>query len=128
MTEFELNTLLIEYGNSIDAQFNFWLAITFAIVIATHTAGDQFNRWGRSALVLLYLLACAIIYVRYLGAAAEVTGIVSQLRELVGEVKFAKFSRYTGIGRRALMLGGTVFAVLVVLRPAVLKHNRSPTG
>ena len=125
MSEFELNILLIEYASGIDAQFNFWMAMTFAIVIASHTAGDLFNRLGRSALVFLYLLTCAVIYVRYLAGAAQVTIVIPQLRELVGEVGFAKLGQYTGIGRRVLMLGGTVFAVLVVVRPTFLKHKNS---
>lgn len=125
MSEFELNSLLIEYASSIDAQFNFWMAITFAIVIASHTAGDQFNRWGRSALVFLYLLATSIVYMRYLAAASEATNVVSQLRELAGEVEFVKLAEYTGLGRRILMLGGTLFAVLVVVHPALLKRKIS---
>ena len=124
MSEFELHSLLIEYSSSIDAQFNFWMAITFAVVIASHTAGDQINHWARSALVFLYLLATAIIYVRYLAAASEATNVVSQLRGMVGEVKFVNLAEYTGIGRRILMLSGTVFAVLVVVRPALLKRRK----
>lgn len=125
MSEFELHSPLIEYSSSIDAQFNFWMAITFAVVIASHSAGDQINRWARSALVILYLLATAIIYVRYLAAASEATNVVSQLRKLVGEVGFVSLAEYTGIGRRILILGGTVFAILVVVRPSLLRLDQS---
>ena len=90
MSEFELHSLLIEYSSSIDAQFNFWIAITFAVVVASHTAGEQLNHWARSVLVFLYLLASAIFYIRYRAAVGEALSVVSQLSELVGEVSFVK--------------------------------------
>ena len=124
MSEFELHSLLIEYSSSLDAQFNFWMAITFAVVVASHTAGDQLNHWARSVLVFLYLLASAIFYVRYRAAVSEVLNIVSQLNELVEEIRFVKLAEFTGPGRRILMLSGTVFAVLAVVQPALLKHRK----
>ena len=124
MSEFELRILLIEYGSSIDAQFNLWMAVTFAVVIASHTAGDQFNRWGRSALIFLYLLACAVLYFRYLATGKENSSVVSMLREMGGGIEFATYAPSTGFGRRLLMLSGTVFAVLIVVWPTLLKSKR----
>ena len=124
MSEFELRILLIEYGSSIDAQFNLWMAVPFAVVIASHTAGDQFNRWGRSALIFLYLLACAVLYFRYLATGKEISSVVSMLREMGSGLEFATYAPYTGFGRRLLMLSGTVFAVLIVVWPTLLKSKR----
>ena len=121
MSEFELRILLIEYGSYLDAQFNFWIAITFAVVIASHAAGDQFNRWGRSALTFLYLLACAVLYSRYLGASNEITSVISQFREMDIELDFTKSAPFTRLGRQLLMLSGTVFAVVIVVWPGLLK-------
>ena len=123
MSEFELKILLIEYGSYIDAQFNLWMAVTFAVVIASHTAGDQFNHWGRSALIFLYLLACAVLYFRYLGSSNEIMAVISQLRETGVELEFTKLAPYTRIGRQLLMISGTVFAVLIVVWPRLLKSE-----
>ena len=43
MSEFELKILLREMGVGISEQFNFWMATTFAIVVASYTAGDKLN-------------------------------------------------------------------------------------
>ena len=118
MTEFELVLLLREFGSSITEQFNFWMATTFAIVVASYTAGDKLSIWFRAVLVLLYLAACGVYYLRYMGAIASVTEIAGQLQALDSEfgprvIPVASFLR------RAVMLVGTLLAVVIVLRPSL---------
>lgn len=125
MSEFELRSLLIEYGSAIDAQSNFWLTATFAVVVASHIAGHHFNRWGRGGVVLLYLLACTVFYLRYISTADLITSTIYALRNLDIEVEITKLGLYTRIARQILMLGGTVFAVLIVVRPTLLKSKKT---
>jgi hypothetical protein len=128
MSEFELNTLLIEYSAAIDSQFNFWMAATFAIVVATHTAGDKLNRTGRLGLVLLYLLACAVFYFRYLGAADQVTYAIEQLLELGRQSPSPELGFATRLVRQVLLTIGTIFAVVVVAWPSLIKIGNQPSN
>lgn len=50
MIEFEILVLLGELSRTITEQFNFWIATTFAVVIASYTAG---RRLSGSALAVL---------------------------------------------------------------------------
>jgi hypothetical protein len=126
MSEFELNTLLIEYSAAIDSQFNFWMAATFAIVVASHTAGDKLNRTGRLGLVLLYLLACSVFYLRYLGAADQVTYAIEQLLEMGQQSPSSELGIATRLIRQTLLIVGTIFAVVVVVWPSLLQVARNP--
>jgi hypothetical protein len=128
MSEFELNTLLIEYSAAIDSQFNFWMAATFAIVIASHTTGDKLNRPGRLGLVLLYLLACSVFYLRYLGAVDQVTYAIEQLLELGRQSPSPELGIATRLVRQMLLAIGTIFAVVVVVWPALLKVGTQPSN
>jgi hypothetical protein len=74
--------------------------------------------WFRALLVFLYLAACGVYYLRYMGAIASVTEIAGQLQALGSEfgprvIPVASFLR------RAVMLVGTVLAVVIVLRPSL---------
>jgi hypothetical protein len=120
MSEFELNTLLIEYSAAIDSQFNFWMAATFAIVVAAHTAGDKLNRTGRLVLVLIYLLACSVFYLRYLGAADQVTYAIKQLLELGRQSPSPELGIATRLVRQIVLTIGTIFAVVVVVWPSLM--------
>ncbi len=117
MTEFEIVTLIQEYGAAISEQFNFWMATTFAIVVASYTAGDRLNIGFRIILVVLYLMACVVFFLRYAGAVESVGILAEQLRALGSElgprtVPIASFIR------RLLMIVGTIVAVLLVLFPS----------
>lgn len=126
MSEFELNTLLVEYSAAIDSQFNFWMAATFSIVVASHTAGDKLNRTGRLVLVMLYLLACSVFYLRYLGAAGQVSYAIEQLLEFGQQSPSSELGIATSLVRQALLIIGTIFAVIVVVWPSHLKvRNQS---
>jgi len=125
MSEFELVLLLREYGGSISEQFNFWMATTFAIVVASYTAGDKLNLGFRFILVFLYASACAVFYLRYMGAVASVAVIAGHLQEIGSEfgprsVPWASFLR------RLVMFVGSLLAILIVLRPSLSAGDEDP--
>ncbi len=124
MSEFELVILLREFGEAISEQFNFWMATTFAIVIASYTAGDKLNRGLRIVLVLLYAAACIVFYLRYMGALASVSIIADQLHELGSEFG-PRVIPWASILRRFVMLLGSLLAILIVLRPSMTDGNNA---
>jgi hypothetical protein len=118
MTEFELVLLLREFGGSITDQFNFWMATTLAIVIASYTAGDRINIWFRVILVILYAAACMVFYLRYMGAVESVQVIAGQLNELGSDLG-PRSVPWASFFRRFVMLVGSLLAILIVLRPSL---------
>ena len=117
MTEFELVTLMQEFGASISEQFNFWLATTFAIVVASYTAGDRINLSFRVVLVALYLMACAVFFLRYLGAVDSVSSLAEQLQAMGSDLG-PRSVPVSSFIRQLLMISGTLVAVLIVLFPS----------
>ena len=122
MSEFELIILLREMGGGISEQFNFWMATTFAIVVASYTAGDKVNQGFRIVLVVLYAAACGVFYLRYIGAIESVMIIAGRLQELGSEFG-PRVIPWASFLRRLVMLGGSLLAILIVLRPSLTAGN-----
>lgn len=124
MSEFELVILLREYGGAISEQFNFWMATTFAVVIASYTAGERLGGLVRLVLVTLYVSACMVFYLRYLGALDSATIIAQKLIALDSEfgprnIPWASFFR------RFVMIAGTLLAIVIMIRPSLAGRNGS---
>ena len=118
MNEFELVTLMREFGGDISEQFNFWMATTFAVVIASYTAGNRLGRAVRYALAILYLAAFGVFYLRYLGAVDLVILITEQLSALDSDFSPVHI-QWAGLLRRFVMIAGTILAVVIMVRPSL---------
>jgi hypothetical protein len=122
MSEFELLTLLQSYGSTISDQFNFWMATTFAVVVAVHTAGHKLNGAFRLVIAFLYLTACLVFAVRYLGAMANIVLLTQELRNIgssLGPQNDALGLQIASAGRKLVMFGGTLVAIVLVLWPSI---------
>jgi hypothetical protein len=118
MSEFELAILLREFGSVVAEQFNFWMATTFALVIASHTAGHRLNRISRFVLIVLYIAACSVYYLRYQSAVQQI--IVARNQLIAMDSEFSGLILSAGMIRRFVMLAGSIFAVAVVGWPSLL--------
>lgn len=67
-----LNLVLTQRG-SIDLQFQFWLTITFAVIVAAFSASDRLGLNLRLLAATLYALASAHLMIRWMfdGAVGE---------------------------------------------------------
>ena len=126
MTEFEIVTLIQEYGAAISDQYNFWMATTFAVVIASYTAGDRINRGFRIILVVLYLMACFVFFLRYLGAVDTVMLLAERLQSMGSDLG-PRTVPVASYARRLLVISGTLVAVLIVLFPSWTGESRPPS-
>ena len=118
MSEFELVILLREFGGAISEQFNFWMATTFAVVIASYTAGDRLGGVVRYMLVVLYLAAFGVFYLRYLGALDSAM-LISQKLSALGSEFGPRAIPWASFLRRFVMIAGTVLAVVIMVRPSL---------
>lgn len=62
----DLLNLLLTQRASIDMQFQFWLSITFAVIVAGLVAGRRVNLKLRLLAAVLYVLATAHLATRWM--------------------------------------------------------------
>ena len=71
ITVAELIELLQNESASIDMQFQLWMTITTAVVIASFAARHHLSFWLRLFVAIMYALASATIAIRYANDAAQ---------------------------------------------------------
>ncbi len=67
----ELIELLQNESASIDMQFQLWITVTSAVVIATFAARHHLSFWMRAFVAVMYTLASATIAIRYANDASQ---------------------------------------------------------
>lgn len=107
-----LNALLAQRA-SIDLQFQFWLTITFAVIVAGFIAADRLGRGLRLLAALLYVLATLHLGVRWIydGGVGERWVAVLVSRGVDIGIPWAAV-----YFRMAVMLLGTASALAFLLR------------
>ena len=71
MTEVDLLPLFLDVNQDIDTQFQFWISITFAVLVASFVADERLSRIERRVITALYMCAATIILLRYWSALAH---------------------------------------------------------
>ncbi len=108
----ELAELFLIMESAIYTQFEYWLTITFAVVVAAFVAGKRLNRNLRFALALLYALACVVLSSRWLYSALDATDFRAAL--LASGVEL-HIPWVTIISRILLFVLGTLAALYFLL-------------
>lgn len=75
----ELIELLQNESASIDMQFQLWITITSAVVIASFAARDQLSMGLKIFIAFMYILAIVTIIVRYANDASQFVFIKTEL-------------------------------------------------
>ena len=122
MSTAELTELYLTMQSSISTQFEYWLTVTFAIVVARFVAGTRLNRKLRFGLALLYALACAVLLSRWTYSGLDMTSFRAALLES-GVVLITPW--VTIISRLLLFTLGTAASLyfLVSERPSASEEN-----
>ncbi len=76
----ELIELLQNESASIDMQFQLWLTITSAVVIASFAALHHLSFWMKAFVGIVYTLASATIVLRYANDASQFVFLKNELR------------------------------------------------
>ncbi len=107
----ELFELVILSEASIDNQFQFWLSITFAAVVASFITEQRLTHSLRLALSCAYLLATVVLMSRWYYDGVRLFGFGAELQKLgfTGHVPWI-----TLISRAVLMIAGSVVTVWFV--------------
>jgi len=96
------------------------MAATFAVVVASYTAGPRLAVWARVCVAVLYVAAVANFFLRYRAAAAYLVEQSRWLAELSGgpDLPSRTMPRLVGLLRQYVMLGGTLLAVVLIFKPS----------
>lgn len=78
----ELVNLSFARETVIDAQFQFWLTITFAVLVAQFVAGKRLGTTARIAIASLYACAVVVLVSRGYYAAAEANMLRQELQRV----------------------------------------------
>ena len=76
----DLIALLQSESESIDTQFQLWITVTSAVVIASFAAGIHFSRQMQIFIVFMYTLASAAIGLRYANDASQFLFLHNELK------------------------------------------------
>jgi hypothetical protein len=116
----DLLSLLLTQRASIDLQFQFWLSITFAVIVAGFVAGRRLELKLRLLTAGLYLLATAHLGTRWIYDGGVGERWVAVLVSRGVDIGIPWVSVYL---RMSVMLLGTASALVFLLR-----HDRAAPG
>jgi hypothetical protein len=125
--EVQLLELFLEVNSDIDTQFQVWVSITFAVLVASFVAGGRLSRFARSGLAGLYLCAAAVLLIRYVRAGSYIGYVV----ELYAQYDIVPpgalgVSGPAGLLRIMLFTVGSAIAALSVLLPGLGRLRSEP--
>ena len=107
----ELRELILLSEASIDYQFQFWLTVTFAIILASFFARNLISGKLRHVIAFLYLLSTFVFASRWYYKYLDLV----QYGEMIEALGFEVLAPIpTAIGRILLMAAGTLAATYFV--------------
>lgn len=116
MTEAELISLFIQSSQALDGNFEFWLSVSFALLVASYLVTEKIPWPVLLSTVSLYIAATALFMVRGMNMGKTLTSLREQL-EAMGSTTavISAGENYLVAGLYFLiMLGGTALTVIFV--------------
>jgi len=119
VVEVQLLNLLMEVNQDIDTQFQVWISITFAVLVASFVAGHRLSFAARLGIAAAYVAASIILYQRYMRGALDYIPYVFELFGTYGApLPQNNFDLTVPFQlRRGLLWLGTIFTTVGVLFP-----------
>ena len=110
----------------IDSQFEFWLTLTFALVVSTFLAGGALTRGARIAVAILYVLSVYLVWLQQVFHVEQGRYFLSLLADLGVETPRAAGELADRI-RSVIFFGGSLAAVVFLLRPGLVRSGGRST-
>jgi hypothetical protein len=111
--EVQLLHALLDLLAQIDTQFQVWLTVTFAVLVASFIAGKRLSIAGRVTIAVLYGAAGAVVILRY-ATAIQWVAYVRALYETYGIAPPPESGTVVAIRLVLMMLGGLVTGLAVL--------------
>jgi hypothetical protein len=122
MTEADLFEIFLNVNQDIDTQFQFWMSITFAVLVASFVADERLSRMERIVVTGLYVCAATILLERYMSAVSHMQDVM-ELFDGIG-VRRPDVPTYAAYLRLGLFTFGTLVAAVSVLFPKLSARRR----
>ena len=119
IAEVQLLELLLEVNQDIDTQFQVWISITFAVLVASFVAGRRLTMGARVGIAALYACASVILYLRYMRGAVDYIPYVYDLFATYGAPVPQGSSEVAFLLRVWLLRLGSGVTALAVLFPGL---------
>ena len=117
----ELIELLQNESASIDMQFQLWMTITSAVVIASFAARHHLSFWMRAFVAVMYTLASATIALRYANDASQWVFLKNELANR--GVEYPAFVDLRMLRGLVYSFGTVATLVFMFYRPSSKTHN-----
>jgi len=116
----ELTEIALSATSMADVQFQYWLTVTFAAVVAAFVAGQRLNLLLRSIAAVLYLLTAILLVSRFYSAVTIFGFMWSALADRGIEIPS---NPVAWLFRGSVFVLGTGAAILFLLLPKIAKAN-----
>ena len=122
MNESDLFQIFLDVNQDIDTQFQFWISITFAVLVASFVADERLSRVERAVVTGLYLCAAMILLQRYTSALSHLQDTLQLFDE--SGLERPDVPELAGLLRFVLFTAGSLVAAVSVLFPRFAARGR----
>jgi len=98
--------------SSIDVQFQAWMAITFAVIVASYSSRDTLRTELRIIVAIAYLMAAYTLFARWMTEVSRINELIQPILESRGLDLNVKF--YTATARMVTYALGTLIATVSI--------------
>lgn len=113
MTNYQLLDLFASYLSFIEAQIQYWLSITFAVIVTSYLAAEKLSIKLRGLMLFLYLITSIYFIGRHYISMEQTTFIIAELRSR--DVGWPGSRIFNVVGTRVIFSCGILATLLFVL-------------
>jgi hypothetical protein len=114
-TEEVIEFLAFSIGN-INQQFELWLTITFAVIVASYVAGHKLSRVLRIWFVVLYSMVSSLLLLMLVSSGIAIQTYVAESQTQLGFESTQPLGLAIIILRMLVWIVGTGFTIFFILR------------
>lgn len=114
MTESEIHQLIALHVGQIDAAFEFWITISFAVLMAIHIAGKAITMQLKVLICTLYLASSLVSVLLTLGDFAQTLDFLKQLEAVAPDKSYPRPNQPFNFAGMLIRLGLYFFATLSI--------------
>jgi hypothetical protein len=125
MTDAELHELIMMSADQIDSAFEFWLTISFGVLIAIHVTRGAINSYIKLLMCGLYLAATSVAVLLMLGDLMQIGAYAQDLEFAIGGKVFSAASDYI---RLLIYIVGSASVSVAIFRYEVWIEDHKDTA
>ena len=124
LTTFEYVETYFLATSAVDAQWQYWVSITFAVIVATFVGAERLSLRTRYLIAALYLVATVVLGSRAILYGVTLAGSLEILQQSSVTDIFPPPNLIAGVSRMLMVIGGVSATLWFLFR----KTSHSHTG